>query len=51
MLADNEKYNKGFNDLRSNSIRILKNVINFIKPFREDYTEIIGDGEEVFSGF
>lgn len=45
MLANNVNYNKAFNDFRNNSIQILKNVIRFMKPFREDFNEIIGNGE------
>ena len=42
MIADNVIYNSSFDIIRNNSIQILDHVINFIRPLRENYSEIVG---------
>ena len=44
LIEDNGKYNSSFGEIKDNSIQILDHVINFIRPLREDFNQIVGGG-------
>lgn len=44
MIEDNVAYNSSFDQIRENSIQILDHVINYIRPLREDFNQIVGGG-------
>lgn len=48
MVNKTDEFNDSFEYLRGNSTLIFDNVLKFIKPLRESYTEIVGEGS-IFS--
>ena len=44
MVDKADDFNESFEYLRGNSTLIFDNVLKFIKPLRESYTEIVGEG-------
>ena len=44
MEKKNGDFNENFNYLKGNSTQILDNILKFIRPLRESYSEIVGEG-------
>lgn len=41
---ENSKFNISLNDIKNKAIKMLTNILNLVKPFRESFRDIVGDG-------